>query len=122
MQAKRPKQQHAKHKVKLIVSGDDRTLKIWDIDEEEYIFGEPVLILRGHQASITNVIFDSERNLISGAFDGTLRFWNLEKVPINLSIREGLSKACNRLKKHPQGSEIKEICQNIWENSSTPQF
>ena len=106
----------------LASSSDDGTIKLWDIDvgDQGYKKSDPIMNLRGHQAAVFNIIPGREKNLISGGLDGTIRFWDLDTIPSNLGIQEGVSRACDRLKQHPQGIEVQQICEEFWISFSIP--
>lgn len=66
----------------ILASGEsDNIIRIWYIQSAEVI-GQ----YAGHQGTIASVIFTKfadEACLISGSFDTTIRFWNLNGIPLN---------------------------------------
>lgn len=63
-------------------SGTDSQIKVWDLTT-----GQPPLLLRGHQSSITGLAHSrSSRSLISASFDKTIRKWDLhvesQRIPV----------------------------------------
>lgn len=69
------------HDSKVYTGSKDRTIRIWD-----QISGQQLQILYGHKTGVNHLMISQEQNLlISGSWDGSIIFWNLDN---NLKIKE----------------------------------
>ncbi|GAB4513050.1 MAG: hypothetical protein OHK0046_13420 [Anaerolineae bacterium] len=56
----------------------------WDVDTVA-----PLLALRGHTDVVTAMLFAANAELVSGSFDGTVRFWDQQTVQTRLTVEVG---------------------------------
>lgn len=60
---------------RLVTGGTDNLLRVWDLPNQS-----EVLRLVGHTGTVTSLALDRSRNLlISGSYDTTIMFWNLDR-------------------------------------------
>ena len=71
----------AVHDSKVYTGSKDRTIRVWD-----QVSGDQLQILYGHKLGVSHLLICQELNLlISGSWDGSLIFWNLDS---NIKIKE----------------------------------
>ncbi|MGB0384429.1 MAG: CHAT domain-containing protein [Ardenticatenaceae bacterium] len=109
----------------------DGNIYLWDcntiLNQAKHQAHEPIL-LTGHEGSISNVIITSNNYLISTSQDGTVRWWNLNKLsqqkslPNNLTLEELILLACRRAgreltqiewQQYFPGEPHRETCKNL---------
>lgn len=77
----------------LITGSFDETAMIWDVRVKE-----PTHVLRGHEAEISNCIWNFSFNLIAtSSLDGTVRVWDLRNIKepqISLKHRDEVLDVC----------------------------
>lgn len=72
----------------LLTTSDDHTIKVWDYQTKSC-----VAVLEGHSSNVSFAIYHSELPLIiSGAEDGTLKFWNSNTYKLEKSINCGFER------------------------------
>lgn len=58
----------------------DRTIIMWKLTRDETNYGIPQRALKGHSHFVSDVVISSDGQFaLSGAWDGTLRLWDLTK-------------------------------------------
>jgi WD40 repeat protein/serine/threonine protein kinase len=69
---------------KRIASGSlDNAIKVWDA-----VTGAELMILRGHDARVTTVAFDSKgKRIVSAAYDGKIKLWDLASVKELMTLK-----------------------------------
>lgn len=56
----------------------DKTIIMWKLTRDETNYGIPQRALRGHSHFVSDVVISSDGQFaLSGAWDGTLRLWDL---------------------------------------------
>ncbi len=57
----------------IVSSGDDSTIRVWDIST-----GENIMTLRGHEGSVSSAIISPNgKQIVSGSQDNTIKVWNI---------------------------------------------
>lgn len=85
----------------LVSGSDDRTIKVWNLKEEEELY-----TLVGHSASVTSVAISPDgETLASGSSDKTIRLWNLKTRQEIKSIAEH-SKSITCVAFHPKKNSV----------------
>src|SRR6185369_8627188 len=54
----------------LASGGDDKVIKLWNPQD-----GTEAGALRGHDASVSSLVFTRQGNLVSGSHDGSVKIW-----------------------------------------------
>lgn len=64
--------------LKAFVYFPDRSIIMWKLTRDETNYGTPQRSLRGHSHFVSDVVISSDGQFaLSGAWDGTLRLWDL---------------------------------------------
>ncbi|ETO22761.1 mycorrhiza-induced NACHT/WD40-repeat domain protein, NWD [Reticulomyxa filosa] len=104
---------------KIVSSSKDKTIRIWNIKS-----GKEIRILEGHFDDVNNVKFSTKenskdiqimlqvlnfspcgRNIVSGSWDGTIRFWDVNSGQ-EIKILEGHSSVINDVHFSPDGQTV----------------
>ncbi len=69
----------------LASGGSDNAVRVWDLSTHKEIQR-----LVGHTGTVASLVADTQRHvLVSGSFDTTIRFWNLERTGDGSARRAG---------------------------------
>lgn len=70
----------------LFVGGDDFVVRCFDLRNVSYL-GSAISCYLGHSSPITSLEIDSDKTLLSGALDGSVRLWSLEESAGSTAVR-----------------------------------
>lgn len=63
---------------KIITGSRDKSVLVWNLQQDGDSLGKPVKALRGHSHFVSDVTLSSDGNFcLSASWDGTLRLWDL---------------------------------------------
>jgi uncharacterized protein with WD repeat len=85
----------------LVSGGDDRIVKVWNINE-----GEEIYTLIGHSGSVTSVAISPDgETLASGSADRTIKLWNLQTGQ-EIKTLSGDSHSVTCISFHPKKNSV----------------
>lgn len=68
------------HPAKTLFVFPDKSIIMWKLTRDETNYGIPQRSLKGHSHFVSDVVISSDGQFaLSGAWDGTLRLWDLSR-------------------------------------------
>lgn len=108
---------------RLVTSGDDMTLRLWDLQTDENVTLKPIASLTAHDKQVPRVIKINADTILTLSRDQTIRRWHVGDSGVELQQSyEGHQDDCMDASVSPDGSEIASVSYDgqliLWNSDS----